>query len=134
MGCLATELEAAPDGTACIAGQASRKTQNSTRRLYLALTHSLVLFGTAGGSIAVQQHIGGSDRQDDTRRSAREDQRSNYVRNSPQILCRRHTNTRNRKIMGKAASVFGASRGVQRLEKDNEAMQGFFDWKGTEDP
>jgi hypothetical protein len=36
--------------------------------------------------------------------------------------------------MGKAASVFDASRGGQRLEKDNEAMQGFFDWKGTEDP
>ena len=24
--------------------------------------------------------------------------------------------------------------GGQRLEKDNEAMQGFFDWKGTDEP
>ena len=32
--------------------------------------------------------------------------------------------------MGKAASVFGASRGVQRLEKDNEAMQGFLIGRG----
>ena len=36
--------------------------------------------------------------------------------------------------MGKTVSVFDASRGGQRLEKDDEAMQGSFDWKGTQDP
>ena len=34
----------------------------------------------------------------------------------------------------KTASIFGASRREQRLEKDNEAMQGSFDRKETEDP
>ena len=36
--------------------------------------------------------------------------------------------------MGKTASVFGASGRGQRLEKDNEAMQGFSDREDTEDP